>query len=202
MAIRLGSTLLCHPVQCIKQSLNILLLALLLCSVVSQAQLLSRPHHAPATAQEAAGGFWRTDRNFTSLLHIKNMLLKQPLEITPVIYMADGTEFDLQSVAMPAAGVISIDVGRMLQGAALGPHLSSYGTAAVRYKWSWSAVMASIQSTDEIESITFHSSLNIDVTQLKDPKATSSVHTLSGMWWLPHNSANGFIALTNVTAAP
>ncbi len=166
----------------------------------AQKPVLRRPHHDPGTAQEAAGGLWRTDRDFDALLHIKNILLKQPLDVTPVIYTADGTEVDLPKVTLPAAGVASLNIGRMLRNAALGAHLSSYGTASVRYNWSWAAVLATIQNTDEMESITFHSTLSTNITQLRDPASTPSTHTLKGMWWAPHTAPAGFIALSNVTS--
>ena len=186
---------------------NLLLMAFLGTALLGSAKaaekkVLHRPHHDPGTAQEAAGGFWRTDRDFDSSLRIKNILLKQPLDVTPVVYMADGTEVDLPVVHLPAAGVASINIGRMLQGQTLGAHLSSYGTASVRYKWSWAAVLGTIQNTDEMESITFHSTLNTNLTQLKDPSTASSTHILRGMWWAPHSAPSGFLSLSDVTNQP
>ena len=173
------------------------------CLASAQKKPLKRPHHDPSTTQEAAGGFWRIDRDFDAALRIKNVLLKQPLTVTPVLYMADGTEFDLPSLDLPAAGVASVNIGRMLQNAALGAHRSTYGSASVRYHWSWAAVLATIQNTDEIESITFHSTLNTNITQLKDPSTASGPHTLQGMWWTPPQSTpSGFISLLNVTSQP
>jgi hypothetical protein len=169
-------------------------------SHAAEKKILYRPHRDPSTFQESAGGFWRTDRDFDAALRIKNVLLNQSLEVVPVIYMADGTEVELPRMTIPAAGVVSLDIGKMLQSRSLGAHVSSYGSASVRYKWSWAAVLATIQNTDEMESITFHSTLNTNITDLKDPAMPRSAHVLRGMWWSPHAVPSGFIALSNETA--
>ena len=51
-------------------------------------------------ARDVAGGFWRTDRDFEPILHIRNVLETSLLKVTPVLWMADGTEYDLPPVTL------------------------------------------------------------------------------------------------------
>jgi hypothetical protein len=65
----------------------------LLSSMPSRAQ---SPRRASATAAAdklhiLQGGFWRTDGGFVSTIRVKNALVVAPLDVTPVLFMADGT---------------------------------------------------------------------------------------------------------------
>ena len=59
-------------------------------------------------------GLWRTDTSFNSTIQIKNRLVTEPVTVTPVLFMADGTEFDLPDVILPAAGVATVNVNSAL----------------------------------------------------------------------------------------
>jgi hypothetical protein len=58
----------------------------------------------PASAATGSGttstyslycGLWRVDNGFVSKIHIKNALIVGPLVVMPVLYMADGTQYEL-----------------------------------------------------------------------------------------------------------
>ena len=84
------------------------------------------------------GGFWRTDGNFDPILHLKNVLLKTPLDITPALILADGTEFQLPLVHLELVGVASFDIRLALKSLpqSLQSHASLFGMAAISYQWS------------------------------------------------------------------
>src|ERR1700753_185205 len=66
-------------------------------------------HRAPA-AYEIAGGLWRADQSFEARLQIKNHIQLASVKATPVLYMADGTEYVLPSVELEPAGVTSLSI--------------------------------------------------------------------------------------------
>lgn len=160
---------------------------------------VTRPHGDPHTLQSSEGGFWRSDRGFDSYLRIKNVLLKTPLTVIPVIYMADGFEVDLPPVTLEPAGVASINLKVALAdaGVATGGHSSSFGMAAIKYRWGWSAVLATIQNIDEVESLTYHSTLGADTRALNAKGSAEMAHLIRGLWWAPHAHAAGYLALAN-----
>lgn len=89
------------------------------------------PRLSSATPQGVEGGFWRTDANYDPILRFKNVLLKQPLDVTPSLFFADGTEYRLPVVHLEAAGVAEVNVRYAIQDApaALRAHVSAFGMA-------------------------------------------------------------------------
>jgi hypothetical protein len=74
--------------------------------------------------------------------------------------------------------------------------------AGISYKWSWPAVIATIQNTDEISSITHTSSFRADVRKVHAKPAASQAQVTRGQWWLPTANADGFLALENPSLSP
>ncbi|MFZ1008254.1 MAG: hypothetical protein WAN65_15545, partial [Candidatus Sulfotelmatobacter sp.] len=150
----------------------------------------------PLAAQQAVGGFWRTDYSFKASIRITNSLAIAPLSVTPVLYMADGTEYTLATVQVPPTSVVTVAVNDALASApsAVLPHLSTYGSAALKYTWRWqSAVSASIVSLDVPRSLTFTSRF------VAAPKSgeTERQQVVDGLWWLPYVGSGGFVSLVN-----
>jgi hypothetical protein len=155
----------------------------------------------PLASQQAVGGFWRTDYSFKASIRITNSLAIAPLSVTPVLYMADGTEYVLPSVQVPPTSVVTVAINDALASApaAVIPHLSTYGSAVLRYTWRWqSAVSASIVSLDVPRSLTFTSRF---VAPSKSSETTQS-HTVEGLWWLPFAGSGGFVTLVNTGGSP
>lgn len=61
----------------------------------------SPQYKTPLSPQQLEGGYWRTDVSFAPVLHITNILVTGSLRVTPVLYMADGTEYALPAVLLP-----------------------------------------------------------------------------------------------------
>jgi hypothetical protein len=100
-------------------------------SLVPVAPAIADAMNAP---QVLFSGLWRVDGNFESVIHIKNSSVVAPVEVAPVLYMADGTEYDLPPVIIPTTGTSMLSVNRALAQAppAVRAHLSPYGSAALR----------------------------------------------------------------------
>lgn len=106
---------------------------------------------------------------------------------------------DLKPVTLQPAGVVSIDFQKALRaaGPAAAGHASSYGMAGVKYKWSWSAVLATIYTVDTVQSLSYRSVLGADAQVVHDPASLKTNRAVEGMWWAPHSRVDGFIALAN-----
>ena len=165
---------------------------------------ISLPKLSPNTPQGMEGGFWKVDQDFNPILRLKNVLLQQSLNVTPVLYFADGTEYQLPSITLEPAGVAQVNIRIALQSvpANLQSHISTFGMAGISYQWSWPAVIATIQNTDEISSLTITSSLLADVRKVHAAPEASSAQVTRGQWWLPTASADGYIVLENTSLTP
>jgi hypothetical protein len=70
----------------------------------SGSKIISLPVVSPNTPQGTEGGFWNVDGSYEPILRLKNVLLKQSLSVTPILYFADGTPYpSLRSSWTPRA---------------------------------------------------------------------------------------------------
>jgi hypothetical protein len=71
--------------------------------------------HRGSAAYEISGGMWRVDHSFESRLQIKNHIQLAAISATPVLFMADGTEYVLPAVNLEPSGVTSLSINMALQ---------------------------------------------------------------------------------------
>ncbi len=60
-------------------------------------------------------GLWRTDRGFNATIRVTNLLVVGPLEVVPVLYMADGTRYQLPPLKLPTSGESNVNVNDALR---------------------------------------------------------------------------------------
>lgn len=162
------------------------------------------PHHDPSTPQGMEGGMWRTDANFESILHLKNILINHPLTATPILYMEDGTAYQLPPVTLEPAGVASVNIDTALNDMppAIAAHRSLYGIVGVKYNWSWPAMIATVRNIDEAEMVSLYGGLHADVNDSHSSSAAQKMQHIEGMWWKPYKTTDGFIFLSNTLLKP
>jgi len=153
------------------------------------------------------GGYWRTDHTFQPMLVISNIMESMELSVTPVLYAADHTEYDLPAVTLTPAGVSSIDIRSAIAAAPeqMRGHFTEYGSAAVKYVWHWSgAASAEVVNRDAKRSLNFG-------FELRSPKMTmakmaakhgAAATVQEGLWWREDSGVKGFLALVNVAQHP
>ena len=174
--------------------------------------------YGPSLPQELDGAVWRTDGGFQASIRITNILQTANLQVTPVLFMEDGTEYVLPVVELKPTGVATVSINDALTHAPpeIAGHVSTFGSAALRFKWGWSsAVTGSIRSLDAARSLTssnsFHTSMATDAATLA--RRSSGKHrvisrqkprdmnpktvTLESLWWKRVPEDGGFVALTN-----
>ncbi len=155
----------------------------------------------PLAEQRLAGGYWRIDHTFQPSLIITNVLQNIELPVTPLLYAADGTEYQLPQVTLAPAGVASVDIRAALSVAPneIKAHFSDYGSAAVKYVWHWSgAATALVENRDAMRSLNFNFELNTPM--LMQHGASQTVQ--EGLWWKEDSGVKGFLALVNVAPRP
>lgn len=182
----------------------LLAIAFTLSSVVASNNLGSKPSHHPPAADSSLqanqihvlhAGLWRTDGGFVSTIRLKNVLAVAPLDITPVVYMADGTPYPLRPVHVAISGVTTININDALAAApaSVASRISQYGSAALIYSYSSPGhVTAQVAAIDASRSLSF-------VFPFAEPMGDPMPQTVEGLLWKHDPSVTGFVALTNVT---
>ena len=159
------------------------------------------PYRNAPVLQQMDGGFWRTDGTFRPILHITNYLVDQTLVVTPVLYMADGTEYDLTPVTLPAAETTGVDIVEALDNlpGSQRSHLSEYGSAGVKYIWHWSnAVKAMVQNLDIPRSLNYNFLLRTPM-KMNGMSMPAQLVTKEGMWWKEDDGISGFLGISNTS---
>ncbi len=131
-------------------------------------------------------------------MRITNTLSDVPLRATPILFMADGTEYPLQSVNIPAAGVVEINLNDALQNAPpyIKEHLSTFGSAAIRYRWIWRAALSgTVLTVDAEHSLTFTTAFILPLS----PTTPKAEQTSEGIFWLPFDRSSAFVTLYNAS---
>jgi hypothetical protein len=188
---------------------------LFLLTIFGVASYLALPLRAPApvpgpppSPQTSSGttstyalycGLWRVDNGFVSKIHIKNALIVGPLTVLPVLYMADGTQYELQPVQVPTAGTSQINVNDALSYAppAIAAHLSEYGSAALYYQYKNPGHLLAFA-----EIINLQGSLIFTTPSAGLDEGAAGPQTLEALWWRHNPQVGGFVALSNVTSSP
>lgn len=78
-------------------------------------------------------------------------------------------------------------------------HVSEFGMAAISYHWSWSAVIASIQDTDEIASLSNVSSTLATIAVVHQTPENATQRLLRGTWWKPTKESDYVLFLGNTS---
>ncbi len=179
----------------------LLLLAIALSSVGANLHFAQSPASAVAQTMKTYtmySGLWRTDGGFVSTIRVKNVLVVAPMDVTPVLFMADGTPYMLPSVHLAVSGVATIDINDALASAPpiVASHISPFGSAALIHSYSspghLSASMAVIDASRSL-SYTFF--------PFAEPMGDPMPQTLEGLWWKHDPGALGWMALSNVSDA-
>ena len=122
-----------------------------------------------------------------------------PIQVTPVVYMADGTEYDLPSITLDTAGVATVSINRALAAVppSIGGHLSQNGSAALRYQYPWGGVVRGQMVIVNIpQSLVFTGPFNgVDTAATPAPQQ-QGIETL---WWRRDPGVTGFVSLANTT---
>jgi hypothetical protein len=154
----------------------------------------------PILTHTLVSGLWRTDGGFVANIRIKNALVNAPLEVSPVLYLADGTEYRLSPVTVAVAGVAVVNINNALAHAppSVTTHLSTFGSAALTYRHpSGGHLIATIALQDSSRSLALM--YGFSETPLNAAAIAPGTQTWEGLWWKHDAGVEGFLALSNRT---
>lgn len=159
-----------------------------------------------ATPRSMIGGLWITDANFKSSIYLRSVVETDPITVTPILWLANGTKYTLPNVTLDPAGIAIIDINAGLQQQGISPWATLSGYVELQYTWPWDPLCATIRDVDVTHSLIF--TFGMRTTTPLNPKAVSpataqpSTQTLEGMWWKEEKNVTGFVALTNTSSQP
>src|SRR5713226_9596607 len=187
----------------------LLAIAFTLASVAAKDAILPRSNGAQ-TSQAASTlaqanksytlytGLWRTDGGFVSTIRIKNVLVVAPMDVVPVLFMADGTPYMLSSVHVAVSGVATVSINDALAAApsSIASHISQFGSAALIYSYPTPGhVTAQMAAIDASRSLSY----TYPFVEPMDMPGHDSKQVLEGLWWKHDPGVTGFVTLSNTT---
>jgi Bacterial Ig-like domain (group 2) len=124
--------------------------------------------------------------------------VNKAIAVTPTLFLADGTEYELPIIALGASATATVDVRTALAAAPaeVASHLSDYGSIRLRYTGSELALLAQTALGSNTLSESFVSRFN-SITS-----GSPVTQTLEGLWWARDNGIGGFVALSNASTTP
>lgn len=173
----------------------------LMASIAAHAETGRKPQkhlRIPPVDRSLVGGVWRVDHSFVATIQVKNSLLDDTVDMTPVLYMADGTPFVLPKRTLLAHELAEINVNEALRTAPpeVVSHLSERGSVELRFNHSWNAVNATLQNLDVPRSLIYRTCFGQTVPLHPREKRRQKVE---GLWWRFDDKTEGFIDLANTT---
>jgi len=181
------------------------ILLLFLGTAAAQVQKPTPVPYSPTKLDEYDSycALWRTDATFHSTVRLMNSLANATIDATVTLYMADGTPYALPPIHMAASEVQTVDVNAALAQAppAIQPHLSSFGSASVKYRYDWAGVvLASMSILDTSRSLEYMPSFRFAATAAPaSGGGAPPPQAYDGLWWRYSSSSAGFVALANTT---
>jgi len=182
----------------------------------SQSKKMSKPY-SPTRNEEyvAYCALWRTDASYRSTIRLSNQLAVSEMDVIPTIYTADGTPWELTPVHLAKSGVATVDINAMLAKAPadVQAHISSYGSASIRYRYDWQgAVYATMSILDLVRSLDYSPSFVFPPGQgggekqlpakIREFRDSANGKTYEGLWFRNGHNGGGFLALANTSTAP
>ena len=160
--------------------------------------MVATPPSQPSKAHVLYAALWRTDGSFVSTIRIKNVLVVAPLQVTPTLFMADGTAYPLPTLTLPMSGVATININDALAAApqSVAPHISQFGSATILYSYpSPGHLIASIAAISVSRSLSFMYPVIEPMPMPND----NSQQILEGLWWKHDSGVKGILSLSNTT---
>ena len=183
-------------------------LALILSSLLAAGGTGIKRSQSPSTASSPSmtdhmihvlhGAFWRTDGGFVSTIRIKNVLVVAPIQVTPTLFMADGTPYPLAAVTVPISGVATVNINDALASApqAIAAHISEFGSLMLLYSYPTPGhLVATLAAIDAPRSLSFVYMINEPMPMPED----NTLKVLEGLWWKHDSGVQGAISLSNTT---
>ena len=157
----------------------------------------------PPMLRSMVGGLWMTDANWNSSIYLRNIVETDPITVTPILYLSNGTKYVLADVKLEPAGISILSINQALSKKGISSWATLSGYVELQYTWAWDPLCATIRNVDTVHSLIFTYGLR-PITPLSLPLLdwTPPVpsHTIEGMWWKHEPNVTGFVTLANISS--
>jgi hypothetical protein len=165
------------------------------------------PGYTPAKLDlyTATSDLWRTDKGFQTAIHLKNMLVVSDMDVILTLYMMDGTPYRLPVVHLGKSAVASVSVNAALAAApaAVQPHISQSGSAALEYRYDWAGAVTGMTVMVDTPRSLQHTSEFVFPDQMSAAmRHQPALHTAQGMWWKYSAASGVYLSVANTGDAP
>jgi Bacterial Ig-like domain (group 2) len=157
----------------------------------------------PAMPRTMVGGLWMIDANFKSSIYLRNVVETDPVTVTPILYLSNGTKYTLPDVTVEPAGIVIISINDALQKKGISSWATLKGYVELKYRWPWDPFCATVRNVDTAHSLIFIYALQPTLPlppNVLNPTPKIPTHTMEGMWWKQENNVTGFVALANLSS--
>jgi hypothetical protein len=136
--------------------------------------------------------FWKVGAGWSSVVELHNNLKGNPLTVRPVLLSPAGQRTELPMVQIQPLSNAAIDIGSAI--GAQGLNTSLWGSAIFEYSSSsGGALLAETAVTQATETLAY------TITSSEHGAISTEQH---GVFWLPSDTSEVYIALQNTSAAP
>ena len=170
--------------------LSVLLLSAFSYNASSQAVKASRPAAPPDKPFVQTAVYWTTEGAWHSELHLRNNMSSGPLVISPVLHAADGEEYKLPDIALPAKAGKVVDLHKAILENV--PELEGqFGSLDLHYSSpSYRALYAAVMVHEMAKPFDFH----MDAFGPAPDKTSGS---REGIWWFGTSTAKDVLVIAN-----
>ncbi len=155
-------------------------------------------------------GLWRTDQTYASTIRLSNQLSISPIDATVTLFMKDGAPYILAPVHLQTSGVSTVNINSALSSApaSIQPHLSTFGSASVSYRYDWQGVVfASMSIMDTVRSLEYTYPFMFPMAEQMGasasvPAGATNSTTFEGLHWGYSAQSSVFLSFSNTTQRP
>src|SRR6266403_6026795 len=193
-----------HPHMVLRTVVFLLMSAICILGCLAQTPEVKQPSPGSVRVEipvviadrEQIVAYWTSETGWKSELQLRNNQTSQDLNVTPALRLADGSETNLLPVTIKPQEVKSVDLDAAISAAKAPQLVGAYGSVVLRYRSGSTATLyAAMMIRKTGHPIAFH----IDAMgESQDFQSGGR----EGIWWLPKDSTNDYLLLTNQGKTP
>lgn len=133
-------------------------------------------------------------------MYLKNVVETSSITVTPILYLSNGTKYQISPVQLAPAGIAKVDIGASLESLGIAPNATLSGWVELQYNWPWEPLCATIRVVDETHSVIFSFGFAAPGPLSAQPQEATGSQVREGMWWKQEKNVTGFLTLANTTS--
>ena len=141
-----------------------------------------------------------TSPTLKSQMFLKNILEVSSITARPVLYLSNGTRYQLSLVTIEASGTAVVDINSELDKLGIASYATLSGYVEIDYNWAWNPLCVTIRNVDTIHSTIFTYGVQPSTDGTTQNSASAMTQVAEGMWWKQEGQVTGFVAVANTSS--